>query len=130
MGRKKEGKTKEIKRQNKKRKMEMKRLFFPSFPSELLNICTREIPLPTSDGDTAAGVNAKATEPNDGPRQTRAGGTGGPSKPLIPSLLGRKLPFSSIFSNPLIDSQSPCPQCSSQIPSSPPVLFSQHQAQG
>lgn len=93
--------------------MERKRLLFPSFPPEFLNVCSREILLPTLDGNTAAGVDAKATKRNYDPRQPGAGMEGRPANPPVPYLLGLKLPFSfSIFLTLWLTANPPCPQYS------------------
>lgn len=116
----------------KQRKMVKKRLLFPSFPPELLKICSREILCLPQMEIQLQGVNGQATKHNDGPRQP--GVEAGEAKSPVPSLLRMKLPFaSSIFLTVWLTASPPAPNahvCSSLTPSSPPVLFSQHQAQG
>lgn len=87
-GRKKEGgKVREIKIKNKTKEDGKEKAPLPIFPPEFLNICSREILLPISDGDTDAGVNGQATVHNDSPRQPSAGDTGGLLIPQFPLFL-------------------------------------------
>lgn len=87
-GRKKEGgKVREIKIKNKTKEDGKEKAPFPIFPPEFLNICSREILLPISDGDTDAGVKGQAMVHNDSPRQPRAGDAGGLLIPQFPLFL-------------------------------------------
>ena len=88
INRKKEGgKVREIKIKNKTKEDGKEKAPLPIFPPEFLNICSREILLPISDGDTDAGVNGQATVHNDSPRQPSAGDTGGLLIPQFPLFL-------------------------------------------
>ena len=112
-----------------------KSFLFSSFWPEFMNTWSREVPLPTSDGDAATGINGQARSHNHGSRKP---GEVGETVQVSSSLSSQNEVafFPSIFLNPLIDSwphPHPAPRtpvCSSQIPSSPPALLSQHHAQG
>ena len=102
---------------------------FSFFWREFMNNWSREVPLPTSDGDAATGISGQARSHNHGSRKP---GEVGETVQVSSSLSSQNEVafFPSIFLNPLIDSwphPHPAPRtpvCSTQIPSSPPALLS------